>query len=75
MYQLEVEIDITPHEPKIQAQEMDALFAGEISRFEEYFVKLQSSKGIATPSRLISAEHAILRSYMMYLYTTKRGTP
>jgi hypothetical protein len=66
---LEVSIVIRPTQNEIPIAELDQLFAGEVRKFEEWFLRGQRERGALEPQPLISAEHAILRSYMYYLHT------
>lgn len=66
---LSVSIEITPHNDEISIEELNTLFAGEVASFEQWFLEHQRARGILAPTPLISAEHAIVRSFMFYLHT------
>lgn len=70
MPQLSVRVSIAPRQSEISVQELDQLFAGEVSKFEAWFVARQQKSGFEA-TRLMSAEHAILRSFMYYIHTTQ----
>ena len=69
---LTVSIDITPHAQNISSAEMDALFEGELRRFEEFFLSTQAKTGAASP--LITGERGIGKAYLYYAYTKKQDT-
>jgi hypothetical protein len=66
---LEVSVRISPLPSEISIEELNQLFAGEVSAFESWFIDSQRNRGVLDPVGLISAEHAILRSFMYYLHT------
>lgn len=66
---LEVSVRIHPLPSEISIEELNRLFAGEVSAFEQWFLKNQQERGVLEPQGLISAEHAILRSFMFYLHS------
>lgn len=67
--ELRVSIQIHPRPSEISKEELNGLFADEVRQFEKWFMESQRKAGIFTPTPLISAEEAILRSYMMFLHT------
>lgn len=66
---LNVTIKIEPLQSEIPLAELNAMFAGEIADFEKWFLDRQRQAGGLEPTPLITAEHAILRGFMYYLYT------
>lgn len=70
MSQLSVRISIKPQPSEIRLDELNTLFAGEVKRFEEWFVAQQQKGGLGATG-LVSSEHAILRSYMYFITTTQ----
>ena len=69
---LSVTIHITPYQSEIPIQELDELFAGQIRSFETWFLERQRAHGMEAQG-LISAEHAIIRSFMHYIHTTTKA--
>jgi hypothetical protein len=66
--QLDVQVRINPPPSEIPLEELNKLFAGEVERFERWFIERQQAAGHQAV-QLISAEHAIIRSFMYYIYT------
>lgn len=66
--QLDVQVRINPPQSEISLEELNRLFAGEVEKFERWFIERQQAAG-QQATQLISAEHAILRSYMYYVFT------
>lgn len=69
---LSVSIAIQPRASEISIEELNQLFAGELVDFERWFMQQQRDRGVLEPSPLISAENAILRSFMYYLSTKEQ---
>lgn len=72
MYKLNVSVQVLPRPSEISNEELNSLFAGELAKFENWFSQLQAKHG-APGQRLLSNEHAILRSFMFYLYGSSPG--
>jgi hypothetical protein len=70
---LSVSVRVLPQPADVSTEELNGLFADEISKFETWFSKVQEQHG-APGQRLIGTEHAILRSFMFYLHGTTNGT-
>lgn len=68
MTQVNVEIRIRPLPSEIPVEELDQLFGGEVTRFETWFLERQRAAGLEA-SALISAERAIVHSFLHYLAT------
>ena len=66
---LVVEVKITPHPEEVTPEEFDRLMDGELTEFEKWFINKQRLGGNKNPSGLISAERAIVKSFMIYLST------
>lgn len=64
---LVVSVVLNPQPSEISNEELDKHFAGEIQGFEQWFAEMQAKAGVPN-QRLISPEHAIIRSFMFYLY-------
>lgn len=66
--QLDVQVRINPLPSEISLQELDQLFAGEVEKFERWFVERQRAAGLDTKC-LMPLEQGLLRSFMYYVFT------
>lgn len=71
--ELKVEIKIHPHPDEVTPQEFDRIMDGELMEFEKWFVAMQRHRGNPSPSGLISAERAAVKTYVLYLSTRERS--
>lgn len=67
--ELSVHIKVSQLGETVELKELDALFTGEISAFESWFMERQRSRGAADPVGLVSLENGIIRGYLYYLYS------
>ncbi len=72
MPQLEVSVVVKPHPETMRAEDFDKLLDGELAAFERWFIQSQRDKGNTNPSGLISAERAIVKTYILYMSTKDR---
>ena len=67
-----MDIEITPLPKTIPPAEMDELLNGELSEFERWFIEKQRRAG-ADGIGLIGPERGILKTYLLYAATKRRG--
>lgn len=60
-----MDIKIRPLETT-DPQRLDELLDGELSAFEEWFMKRQKERGAEYAGPLIAAERGVLKAYIMY---------
>lgn len=70
--ELRVDIEITPHPKEIAPRQMDDLLNGELVDFERWFIARQQGRGL-TADGLIGAERGIIKAYLIYAATSRRG--
>jgi hypothetical protein len=63
---------VHPHRSEITVEELDKLFAGEITEFEQWFISRQQARGMSA-SGLLSVENGILRAFMFYIHGKSHG--
>lgn len=69
--QLDVQVKINPQPSEISLEELNKLFGGEVEKFERWFIERQQAAG-REAVQLMDFEHAILRSFMYYVYTREQ---
>lgn len=68
---LRVNVVISPPPSKDNVRELDAMLDGELTKFNEYFIRKQRERGILDPAPLIGPERGIVKAYLIFAATER----